>query len=222
LQSELQDAPESWQFIRLPNVERVHTAGEAGAHVFEGIYRTPNTAYEEVGQQIYGRFAKFLRKGLTGHIAGKSIVRTSAPAHMGIHFPANSEGESSLPHKRSHEARILHFDGLTPLHFGIKLMMRATHVYSGPPPPRGEQRNAQIRFLRNNIGRPEEILRLVHGVHFLDKGQIEKLDALGQIYELAFVPDGCADLDISIEAFDAALKDVHAALLEKTGLQLPR
>jgi hypothetical protein len=222
LQSELQDAPESRQFIRLPNVERVHAAGEAGAHVFEGIYRRPNTVYAEVGDQIYGRFAKFLRKGLTGHIAGKSIVRTSAPAQMGIHFPANSEGDTSLTHKKSRKARILHFDGLTPLHFGIKLMFRATHVYSGPPPPRGEQRDAQIRFVRNNIGRPKEVLRLVHGVHFLDKNQIEQLDALGQIHELAFVPKGCADLDISIEAFDAALKEVHASLLQKTGLQLPQ
>jgi hypothetical protein len=218
LMAELVGGKKSWLYLRIPNVERVYGPNSSGDHLFEGEFRSLDDQHEERGEEIYGRFAKFLRQGLTGHAEGKSIVRVGAPLRMGIHMPLPAEEGGRLTHTWCSRARIFHFDGLTPLHFAIKMTRFALLNYSGPKPSRGAHRDAQMRYVKNNIGRPKEILRLVNGAQSVSQEQMSAISNLGNMHHCGFKLQGCEGLDLSREAFDAELKVLHADLLEKTGL----
>ncbi len=226
LAAELAAAAPELGYLRLPNLERVHLLGQEPAHIFEGAFRGALPEFADQGFEIYGRFAKFLNEGVSGHLAGKGIVRTGRPYLMGVHFPRMAESEERIIPYEIARAEILHFDGLTPLHFALKLLRRAYEpVYSGPPRPHGEFRKAQFRFMKNNADRPREVLRLAEGVQGISPDQAEALRAQNALDERPFDPRAAVraffpSLDLSLQAFDTVLKTRDADLIAQAGLVL--
>lgn len=203
--------------IVLRNRERVHFPGDAGMQIFEGGFRRPIGLTAEDGKAIYGRFAKFLDYGLTGHRTGKTIVPTGHDWTMGIHHPIGPVVADNL---RSPTRMLLHFDGLTELHYALKLLRKAFENYSGPKRMIGREREAQYRYTRNNAHNLKEVFRLVHGVQSLTGFQVETLSAIGVLQTASFAPKNCDDLDLTIATFDAILRHREAKLIAKSGLHL--
>lgn len=205
----------------LRNSERVYLAElHTDATIFDGGFRQPILLAPEEANAFYGRFAKFLAHGLTGHRIGKTIVPTGRPWEMGVHHPLLLADGSHPELERTSERFLLHFDGLTPLHYTIKLLKRAFENYSGPKRKIGKEREAQYRFARNHADRPTEIIRMVEGVQSLNISQAEKLTLLNVLNSTPFMPQDCEDLDLSREAFDTVLRQREAAILAKAGLEM--
>ena len=67
-------APAGVAFLQLKMLERVRLAdGMAG--IFDGIFRRPGMGFEQWGEEVYGRFAKFLHSGITGHAGCRTGMR---------------------------------------------------------------------------------------------------------------------------------------------------
>jgi hypothetical protein len=226
LEAELANAAPELGYLRLPNVERVHLLGHSEAHIFGGGFRGALPGFAAQGAEIYGRFAKFLNDGVSGHLAGKGIVRTGRPYLMGVHFPRMQESEERIVPYEIAKTQILHFDGLTPLHFALKLLRRAYEpVYSGPPRPHGEFRKAQFRFMKNNADRPREVKRLADGAQGITAEQAETLRSLNALDERPFDPNAAVralfpSVDLSPQAFDTVLEIREADLIAEAGFAL--
>lgn len=208
---------QSAEGIVLGNLERVHRASEPGVHIFEGAFRGPIGFTETDAKALFGRFATFLNFGLTGHRVGKTIVRTGRDWTMGIHTP-NGFAQSKLV--KSDSRLLLHFDGLTELHYALKLLRKAFETYAGPKRKIGQERTAQFRFIRDHASDPNALFQLVRGVQSLTEHQATILGILGVLHEVPFVPEACTDLDLSPATFNAKLREREAALIATAGLTL--
>lgn len=213
-------------FVLLGVMERVIDAdAPAPETIFDGIFRTAGRDYEDWGPTVYGRFMKFLQRGLSGHAAGKAVVRTGRDLKMGIHFPekmAKVGADTAIRTPRM----LYHFDGMTKLHFFLKLVRR---LYYPPIPgnrnPHGIGRGQQIRYAGNRKSDVKEMERLYSGTHTLTREQITALQEMNTIIRERFDPSTAMasvgiTADLSIAAFDAALRAREAALIEKSELPL--
>lgn len=202
LVAELANTAPRHQYLRLAMAERVETGPETDG-LFAGVFRTPFDNFAEVGPQIYGDLARFLKDGVTGHKAGKALVRTGLDLKMGIHSP-----EGPPPHRTANGVRLLHFDGLTRLHYMIKLLRRAHEPQVKAPPRHGLPRTAQFEQVRGLIGQPEDAANLVRQLKELTAGQLAELRALGALDERPFQPLGANPLAefLTVAAMDRSLR----------------
>ena len=208
--------------VRVRNVERVRRGG--GGDIFAGSFRgvTDDAALTAA---IHGRWADFLDAGMAGYHDGKDIVRTGEAFTMGVHFPldAATGQRHGDPYVELQSARILHFDGLTPLHVALKLLKRANEPAYKVPRKFGRQRERQFRYVVNHVSKPVQLAKMLDGVFGLTADQAR---TLGPAHvERRFDPRPALaaqglQADLSVEAFDAELRTREAVLIEKTGLQL--
>lgn len=183
-------------YLALPNVERVFGT-HSPRHIFEGTFLSATRPGQSAAPGSAAASA-FLQRGLAGHSAGKACVPRGHPWTLQPHAPRAAGGKP--PARHLSETRILHFDGLTPLHWLIKLRRYAAH-----PPAQwerflGPHRRAQLQFVRDNNHDPAA-LRAFHDQ--LKTGQGATLDfdpgpALSRFIHPA--------PDLTVAAFDAALR----------------
>lgn len=224
LAAKLTELPPDVPALRLPTLERVHLEGEPGAHIFEGAFRRRNGQFGKLGPRLYGRWAKFLAFGLTGHPVGKSLVRTGLDIRNSIHFPLTQAGKQLRP-EQVLKGQLLHFDGLTPLHFLLKLANRmgTRHYQPGRNNPDGVARSEQADFVRRKVDKPDALAHFAWKAQGLDAGQQAALSALGVLQFEPFDPRPALsglglEFDLSPAAFDAALRRRKADLIAGTGL----
>ncbi len=188
---------------------------------------------------VYGQAREgFLNDaGLLGHGAGKSLVRAGLPLAIGIHYPlpeGRAAGDQSFlarPEWRRHleEAVLLHFDGLTPLHWQLKLLRKfeAHPDAAGGEPGLGrrtEARKAQIRAVHAARTDAAALARLLDGLVVLSPAQAAALVRAGLAADIApaiaaTVARACgpAAPDLGPATFDARLRARHAELIARTG-----
>ena len=210
--------------LRMQTAERVHLPDEPGAHVFEGAFRRRTAAFGRLGPRLFGRWSKMLSYGLTGHAVGKSLVRRGLEIRNSIHFPQDAQGRQLKPEKAV-KGLLLHFDGLTRLHYLLKLAHRMDmrHYQPGRRNPDGTARSEQADFVRRKIDNRESLVHFTDKVTALDAGQVGVLDGLGVLDFTPFDPRAALtglglDLDLSPQAFDAELRRRKAELIAATGL----
>ncbi len=209
--------------MRLRNVERVRR-GPAN-DIFHGTFRGLQEN-QELTDRIYGRWSEFLNAGMAGYHDGKDITRTGEDFTMGVHFPidATTSQRHHDPYVEMRSARILHFDGLTPLHVVLKLLKRANEPKYQVPRKHGSQRERQFRYARNHTEKPRQMAKMLEAVFALDKDQADGLG--GSHLEIVFHPGKAMEqyglsANLSIENFDSELRRREADLIELTGLQWP-
>ena len=129
--AELAAAPDKVMAFKYQMAERAGLIGQVPEHIFEGVFRIPFREFEQDASDIYGHSTGFFRSGITGHTAGKSIVRAHCGMQLAIHAPRGKP-----PTRTVEGSRLLHFDGLTRLHYMIKLLRRAYE-----PEGRGNKRH---------------------------------------------------------------------------------
>jgi hypothetical protein len=207
--------------LRLTNLERVRI--EPNEDIFAGPFRQL-TKDRLTTDRIYGRWAGFLEGGMAGYKDGKDIVRTGEPFTMGVHFPIDAETNTrhTDPYVELDAARILHFDGLTPLHNVLKLLKRASEPKYQIPRKFGPQRERQFRFAKNHVAKPVQMRKMVDGVFGITPSQAR---ALGPSFvDFAFDPRPALSAlglnpDLTVDAFDTELRKRDADLIAKTGLR---
>ncbi|MES2432667.1 MAG: glycosyltransferase family 2 protein [Pseudomonadota bacterium] len=213
LRVELMQAPANAMYMRLLVAERAYPKGQIGETIFSGIFRHELPDYARNGPQVYGEMQSFFHYGLTGHKAGKALVRVGAGMTMGLHAPLGKP-----THKAIQTTRMLHFDGLTRLHFTLKLLRRAHEPPSRASNRHGAARSTQFASLRESVADVPLREALVSALKNLDRDQIRQLRGFGCLDEVGFDPGpalAAAGLapDLSVAAFDASLRQRYAGFL---------
>ncbi len=216
-------------WLRLEVLERTFVPDVTGNDIFQGVFRKRWDGFEEEGQAFYGARAQLLNRGVSGHIAGKACMRTGQGYVMGVHHPTESwdapGGTVTLPYRPSYNARLMHFDGLTPLHYILKMMRRALTQVKGDPVPYAEPRVAQFQEAAARARNPQALWDqwfAVQGVTEAEEMALVKRDLLHRIdcpvlgHAQALFPE----LDFTSSGFDRLLLIHEAELIDRAKAEL--
>ncbi|MCH2163184.1 MAG: glycosyltransferase family 2 protein [Marinovum sp.] len=147
--------------IVFPVLERFYPEGEVFATVFDGSFRrsTRGTFWrhseDTLAKTLFGDAHGALVKGVVGHSAGKCAVPRDAGLRLGIHWSFVGETRDRAPSMTMTNVHLLHFDGLTPLHFMAKLLGYASDDPKTANLP--AHRLAQIDLLHEANGVPDAL-----------------------------------------------------------------
>lgn len=226
--------PEAIEFVVGEPRERAYVLGVVQEGLFDGVFRQPVPMNWGDAPFLFGAARKFLRRGVLGHSHGKSFLRKGHPLVPGIHTPRRPASHRHLTLRgwAAQRMRLLHFDGLTSLHWSGKLLRAAAAGSHG-------------RFRRGtsqDLHRAKQIIRMrkmganlanAHKMHEILKcipvDQLERLRDIGLVEDFAIDPtrDIAAlglgiTLDLSRAAFDRDLThqfpEVSGWLAEWEGL----
>ncbi len=125
----------------VPVAERVFVAGAARTMVFDGMFRRPDKTNAASDPMTL--------RGLTGHAIGKTFTPVGRNLTLSVHRP--KRGDDTLKLEPVPGLELLHFDGLTRLHWVYKLLRKANafaHQGGMVPSP---HRQRQIDAVRDDL-----------------------------------------------------------------------
>ena len=218
LSEELKYAPQTPGYLALQVRERAFAGPQKD--LFEGVFRVPFTGRNALNAQLFGELTPFQTHGVSGHAAGKSCVPTGMDYRISIHAPRTLSGKR-LPPLQSSSTVLLHFDGLTRLHWIVKML----RYQAGKPEGLvGPHRLAQLEFMRDGCQDLSEIAEFHDMLKAVDDEECARLSALGLLEHLPFDVGGAArgavttaGLSLEAKAFDAELRKRNADLLAVLG-----
>ena len=193
-------------FIALRNLERAYTT-PTPLTLFEGVFRVPIPMKAPLPAPLAHQ-APYVARGVSGHAGGKACTRTGLGAVLQPHAPRiNGTRPPSTP---ASAAVVLHFDGLTPLHWLIKLKRYAAHDPAQWERFLAPHRRAQLEYIRAHHDDPAAL----HAFHqrLKQATALPELDAAGLVQGLAFDPSPAMHRwlgetpDLSAAGFDRALR----------------
>ena len=200
----------------IPVAERIHLGGISETSIFDGGFRRPFRDAPAKGLRLFGPEFALTYRGLTGHAQGKAFVRRGRPLKMSIHRPRKKRGEPDPVFARAEpdHLELLHFEGLTPIHWTQKLakMARAFVMDDGMPLPNHRRSQAEVLLadpegaeaLYARLKCPKERVRAALDRHGLAVSPAFDLTAALQTY----FPD--TQVDVSPQSFDAWLRRERA------------
>ena len=193
-------------FVALPNLERAYTS-PAPMMLFEGVFRVPTPAKSPLPPPLAYQ-APYVARGVSGHAGGKACTRTGLGAVLQPHAPRlNGERPPSAP---ASAAVVLHFDGLTPLHWLMKLRRYAAHNPAQWERFLAPHRRAQLLYMRAHDDDPAA-LRTFHD-QLKQITDLPELEVAGLVRQLGFDPAPTLQKwlgetpDLTVAGFDAALR----------------
>lgn len=133
-------------YLNIPNLERVWLEGEADSNMFSQNFRASTKRLEGDFSAMTLDGDGLTRFGLTGHSEGKACSPTGYDYVLGIHRPHHdTERPWTFPGmKRSRSSVVLHFDGMTRLHWVYKRLRKALFRATQVGQPITDQMQAQI------------------------------------------------------------------------------
>jgi len=195
--------------MKVLNHERAFVTGQVADTIFDGVFKRHRYDLDETRL----RCTEMTPFGFTGHAAGKPFVRTALGMNIGIHVPRWGHIRDRVvpPHFLAAHVKLLHFDGMTPLHWAAKFVRQAAlfpEFLDQLPAFRIAQWQAVFDVLddpealralydRINSYAPDEIDRLERD-GFMSRASVDPRDAVAQVFPGHGV-------DLSPAAFDAAL-----------------
>jgi len=207
--------------IRFPVWERAYLDA-APTGIFDGVFRTTTKPLRPMAAAILGDDERYMIDGMMGHSEGKCAVPTEGNWRIGIHWSFRGKGPQTKSNRvPSPGVRLLHFDGLTPLHFLIKLVRYAGHEAEDLVRLVSENRRVQIAELALGPRALHDRLRV------LDGEKCDWLAGFGLMDRRGFDPRPEMERvlgrvpELSVDAFDAALRARYpeeVAALEALGL----
>lgn len=214
--AELAAFPRGFGYVSVPPAERVMPSGMVQAGLFEGVFRRPARVPPRLHRAFYGEASDFLDGGMSSHTSGKAFTPTGFDYQIRIHRPRGT-GTDRLPAHSAHKAHaveLLHFDGLTPLHWLVKLLRYGEHTAEVQAGMNGPHRLRQVVEL---LDAPDiAAARALHDrVQVLAPEQMARLAALGLCDRSPFDPVPTitralgAVPELSAKAFDTELCLLH-------------
>ncbi|WP_299726369.1 glycosyltransferase family 2 protein [uncultured Tateyamaria sp.] len=196
--------------VNLTVLERLFPQG-AQQSLFDGSFRATSALSETDAQMAFGEFAPFMKRGQYSHGAGKSGIRTSADLRLGVHHATRtgSEGrQRRAAHHIATTARLLHFDGVTPLHWLAKVL----RYKRTPPRVQGAllqpHRAAQVAWMMERSTELGTARDAHHALFALTSDRQKRLEQFDLLQDIPFDPAariGAGTPDLSPAAFDADL-----------------
>ena len=220
--------PEAVDFLRIPVAERVLPPDMVQKGLFDGIFRRPIPYFAEVGEGIYGKDAVYYKDGMTGHSIGKSALRVGRDLAVSIHGPLPKlpdRPDYKVTEGKAEHTELLHFDGITPLHYALKLLRRVAEPPSPGAPRHGGPRIAQFEKMAKIAPKPEAVMAVVDRLKRLRPRQLRALRETDFLTEEPFdVTDALAALgltaDLSCARFDQDLRARDKDFIAQMGLSI--
>ncbi|WP_341862718.1 glycosyltransferase family 2 protein [Gymnodinialimonas sp. 57CJ19] len=208
--AQLAEVPEHLTWTKIFNLERAMVRGAAQTSIFEGVFKV----FYQGQSSTPLRTSDMTPMGFTGHAAGKPFVRTKIGMNIGIHVPRHGHIKARVvpPHYPADQVELVHFDGMTPLHWAAKFVRQAALI-----PDRLQQlppfRIAQWHRIFACLDDPDALRGLYEEINGYTPEQINALEDDGYITRDTFnlgpaleaVFPGQA-VDLSPDAFDALLR----------------
>lgn len=204
--------------LYFPVAERVFHAQTPAKTIFDGAFRLCTRAMLRRGdgidneEVIFGDQKRFLDYGMLGHSAGKCAVPWNGGFRLGIHWAHLGRARTRAERFRSTSTMLLHFDGLTRLHWLAKLRRYA--MYDPADFNTAAHRQAQVDLAREVADTPGGYARIHAELKEMTPAQLDRLRAFGLLQDTPFDPapvlrDVLGHVpDLSAEAFDKALREV--------------
>lgn len=223
LGAELADLGLGQTELNLPVLERLFPVDGVGGDIFAGAFRASSDLGDTEANAAFGEFAGFMKRGQYSHGAGKSGVPVGQGLRSGVHN-ATVRGQNRwkrAPKQVSQTARLLHFDGLTPLHWAMKFLRYRLNTPDVQAAVLQPHRAAQINWMLEQ-GETEADLRAAHARLFaLNATRCAQLENYGLLRQVPFDPaavSGADALDLSSARFDADLIQRNPWLAEMLGI----
>lgn len=198
------DAVGSADWLAVPPWERVLGPDDAG--LFSGPFRGP---VEGDLTAIYGREARFLEpRGLAGYASAKPMVPAHTPHHVVTHRVTGPNGP--IPRHRAETLRVLHVEGLTPVHWAVKQLR-----YAVQSPRRILMRPARYAALREIIAAPDvraAALERFELTYRLSRDRLEALERVGALHHPRLDVAGAVERTGAPGPFDATGARLDEAL----------
>lgn len=208
LRGELADMPAGCE-LNLRVLERV--TPPAPRHPFDGPFRAASRLEPAAARATFGEFAPMMKQGQYSHGAGKGGVPVGAGLRIGVHNAMAQAGDGQwqrAPVRISDSTRLLHYDGITPLHWALKFMRYALEPTEVRRSILQAHRRAQIDWMLERC----DSIASIHAAHQemcgLTKARGDALRRAGLLTDIAFDPlsaMGAADTCDFAAAFDADL-----------------
>jgi hypothetical protein len=209
------DAVGAADWLAVPPWERVFRPGDRG--LFGGVYRRPVNGDLA---SVYGAQAPFLEpKGLAGYASAKPMVPARTPHHAVTHRVTGPDGPR--PSRRAAAMRILHHEGLTPIHWALKQLR-----YAAQSDRRVLMRPARYAALREIIAADDVKAAAFDGfdrTYRLNEETLDALRARGALHDVGVDIAGSvaaiaphAVIDMTGARLDAALRGT----LERTAAEV--
>lgn len=215
--------PKEVEFAVIEPRERAFVEGALQSDMFDGVFRQPTPVMWGKAPFLFGRAQRFLRQGVLGYPHGKSFLRTGGPLVPGIHTPRRPgpERKRKLIGLAVQRARLLHFDGLTALHWSGKLLRAAAAgnetLFQGAT-SRDSHRAKQIIRMRR-MGADLPAAQALHDMlKVVPRDQVHRLIALGIVEEYPCDPAR----DIAALGLDHAIDLGRAGFDRALGEMMPQ
>lgn len=203
LRQELAGLAASVDRVRLRNIERVMPEGKTPQHIYQGVFRSPLERGQNRARQIYGEDLKFLNRGLSGYVLGKTISRVASSTPLTLHLLPRDRNGEPVVFPTAGSTTLLHFDGFTTLHWVSKLLKHLANGTLGT-----KFRQEQMSFLYQAKSAAERF-SLFQRLNVLDVRKMSKLAGFNALTDIAFDPMPAMqthfpgrDFDLSPQAFD--------------------
>ncbi|MBZ4023943.1 hypothetical protein CKO11_15945 [Rhodobacter sp. TJ_12] len=217
----LDQVPQKINWLQVGVAERVHLRKTPRPDIFAGAYRLPWPRYANEGYQVYDALTReLLNYGLAGHHMGKAMVRAGRDLFIGVHHGLTRYNGQRCPAVAPAPGlRVLHYDGLTLLHFALKMLRYGQEGRPDNPASHAPARWAQVRGFVDDV-QADDLQRLVYrAAKTLGLNQTVALQERGLLRQ--FQPDVAAraraalglSLDLRPAAFDRALICHEMALI---------
>ncbi|WP_372674556.1 glycosyltransferase family 2 protein [Aquicoccus sp.] len=216
MHAELAAFPRGFGYVSVPPAERVMPRDAAQVGLFDGVFRRPARVPPRLHRALYGEAADFLDGGMCSHASGKAFTPTGFDYQIRIHRPRAGKTDPLPAHSalKAQAVELLHFDGLTPLHWLVKLLRYGEHAAEVQAGMNGPHRMRQVAALRD-AGDIAAVRALYERVQVLAPAQKARLAALGLCDTAPFDPAPVIarvleDVpDLSAARFDADLRRAH-------------
>lgn len=213
----MRERDHSW--IKIPVAERVWLGTPDPGTLFGGAFRSPIEGSRKEVMEVYGTGLDFLfPMGTAGHPFGKPLGKVRAPEQVfEVHRVVSLAGDR-LPACEARQVKLLHFEGLTPLHWGRKILRKALEHRQSPL----TIRRARLAMIESIVQAPDPgatVLEWYDRVHVLQAGVAERLRAHNALSEITLDIRSAIEthapgmtVDLTFAGIDAALRaDFEAA-----------
>lgn len=219
---------EAVDFLRIPVAERVLPPDLVQTGLFDGIFRRPMPHFAKFGAEVYGKDAVYYKDGMTGHSVGKSALRVGRDLAVSIHGPLPmlpDRPDYKVTEGKAKHVELLHFDGMTPLHYALKLLRRVAEPPSPGTPRHGAPRIAQFQKMAQIAPKPDAVMTVVDRLKRLRPRQLRTLRDTDLVDETSFdVSEALTTLgvvaDLSCARFDQELRARDEDFIIQMGLSI--